>query len=274
MKFFLILAIIVVALLLLYLFLALPSLRRSKLLAKLDKRHFAHRGLHDKNIGVPENSMAAFRRALEHGFGFELDVRLTKDKQLVIMHDNATNRMTGVDKLVSESTYAELQTLRLGGTNERIPLFSEVLSLVNGRQALVIEVKTANDCNEVCSAVAKLLDNYKGDFVVESFDPLAVRWFKKHRPQYVRGQLVTRFCRDGEKKVFFDIVESLLLFNVLGRPDFIAINVLDVNTPGTWLNRHIFGAKEFRWTVNNLKDHRAGIDKKASSIFEGFIPEK
>ncbi len=274
MKFLLIFAIVIVLLIFLYLFLAMPSLRGSKLLNKLDKRHFAHRGLHDKSIGVPENSMAAFKRALEHGFGFELDVRLTKDGKLVVMHDNATKRMTGVDKLVSECTYAQLQTMRLGGTSERIPLFSEVLSLVNGRQAIIVEVKTNKDCDKVCRATAELLDKYKGDFVVESFDPTAVRWFKKHRPNYVRGQLVTRFSRDGKKKILSDIAESLLLLNVLGRPDFIAVNVLDANTPGAWLNRVLFGAKEFRWTVKNIKDHRAGVDKKASSIFEGFIPEK
>ncbi len=274
MKLFFFLVIIIILLIFLYLFLAMPAIRRSKLLNRISSRHFAHRGLHDRSIGVPENSMAAFRRSIENSFGFELDVRMTKDGRLVVMHDNATLRMTGVNKLVSESTYAELQALRLDGTNERIPLFCDVLSMVRGREALIVEIKTADNCDILCKAVAETLDRYMGDFVVESFDPRAVRWFKKNRPHFVRGQLVTRFSRDGKRKFFADIAESMLLFNVLGRPDFIAVNVLDVNTPGAWLNRVLFGAKEFRWTVKNVKDHRAAVEKKACSIFEGFIPQK
>ncbi len=274
MKALFIILIVIILLLFLYLFLAMPAFRGSKKLNRLSKRNYAHRGLHDKSMGVPENSMAAFKRALEHGYGFELDVRLTRDGKLVVIHDENTRRVTGIPRLVSESTYAELQRLNLGGTGEKIPLFSEVLSLVNGREALIVEIKTNKNCDKVCSAAAKLLDKYKGDFVVESFDPMAVRWFKKNRPKYLRGQLVTRFSREGKKKIFADIAESLLLFNVLGRPDFIAVNVKDVNVPGVWLNRVLFGAKEFRWTVKNVKDFRAGVEKKASSIFEDFIPEE
>ncbi len=274
MMFFLILAIIIILLIFLYIFLAMPAVRRSSLLRRISSKHFAHRGLFDASIGVPENSMAAFRRALEHGFGFELDVRLTKDGKLVVMHDNATLRMTGVNKLVSECTYEQLSKFRLGGTSEKIPLFSEVLSLVNGKQTLIVEIKTNKDCNKVCRAVAEQLDRYKGDFVVESFDPTAVRWFKKNRPHYVRGQLITRFSRDGKKKFFADIAECMLLLNVLGRPDFIAVNVLDVNMPGAWLNRVLFGAKEFRWTVKTQEDFDAALKSNSITIFEGFIPEK
>ncbi len=272
--FFVVLALIIVLLIFLYLFLAMPSIRSSKLLNKLCKRHYAHRGLYDKRMGIPENSMAAFRRSLEHGFGFELDIRMTRDGKLVVMHDNALERMTGVNKLVSDCTYAELSNLRLNGTDERIPLFSEVLNLVNGREALIVEIKTNKDCELVCGAAAKLLDNYRGDFVVESFDPRAVRWFKKNRPHYVRGQLITRFSRDGKKKIFSDIAECMLLFNFLGRPDFIAFNVRDINVPGAWLNRVLFGAKEVRWTINNIRDLAAAEEKKIPCIFEDFIPEK
>lgn len=274
MKFLFIFAIVLILLIFLYLFLAMPSIRGSKLLSRMSKKHYAHRGLHDKSIGVPENSMAAFRRAIDNGFGFELDVRLTKDGKLVVMHDNNTKRVAAANRLVSESTYAELHTLHLCGTDERIPLFSDVLALVDGRQGIIVEVKTEKNCDKVCRAVAEMLDRYRGDFVVESFDPMAVRWFKKHRPKYIRGQLVTRFSREGKKRIVTDIIESLLLMNVLGRPDFIAVNVNDINVPGVWLNRVLFGAKEFRWTVKTLKDYRAAVEKKSSTIFEGFIPEK
>lgn len=265
---------LITLLLIVWILMAKTSIRYSELLAKLDGRHFAHRGLHDESLGIPENSMAAYRRAIEHGFGFELDVRLTKDGVPVVLHDNAALRMTGVDCLVSDSTLAQLQNLHLAGTGEKIPLFSDVLSLVDGRQAIIVEIKTNNDCEKVCRTVAELLDKYDGDFMVESFDPSAVRWFKKNRPNYVRGQLVTRFSREGKRKPLLDFLECFLLFNVLGRPDFIAVNVRDVNIPGVWLNRVLFGAKEIRWTVRTPEEHRAAVNKNASSIFENFIPEK
>ncbi len=270
----LIIGALITFLLIVWIIMSKTSMRYCKRLAKPGNRSFAHRGLHDKSLGIPENSMAAFKRALDHGFGFELDVRLTKDGVPVIMHDNAALRMTGTDCLISDSTFEQLQYLRLAGTSEKIPMFSDVLSLVDGKQAIIVEVKTNNDCDKVCRTVAELLDKYSGDFMVESFDPAAVRWFRKNRPDYVRGQLVTRFSREGKKKPLLDFLECFLLFNILGRPDFIAVNVLDVNIPGVWLNRVLFGAKEIRWTVRTPEEHRAAIDKNASSIFENFIPEQ
>ena len=88
----------------------------------------AHRGLHDRARGVPENSLPAFECAVAGGYAIELDIHLTKDGQAVVFHDDTLMRMTGKSGNIKDRTYAELQTLALDGTNCRIPLFQDVLS--------------------------------------------------------------------------------------------------------------------------------------------------
>jgi glycerophosphoryl diester phosphodiesterase len=158
----------------LYLFLLTPRHRRPEA-EPLMKTAYAHRGLWDaKN---PENSLAAFRAAVENGFGIELDVQLTKDGELVVFHDVSLSRMTGCDGFVYEKTYEELCALTLGKSNERIPTFREVLALVDGRVPLLVEIKSDHAWRSVAESAASLLDGYEGAYTVESFHPLVVAWF-------------------------------------------------------------------------------------------------
>ncbi len=78
----------------LILFLVAPGKRRDT--GKFERKAFAHRGLHDNPGGIPENSLAAFRRARAHGYGVELDVQLSKDGQVVVFHDDTLDRVCGV----------------------------------------------------------------------------------------------------------------------------------------------------------------------------------
>ena len=119
---------------------------------------YAHRGLHKD--GVPENSLAAFSLACEKGFAMELDVHLSKDKEVMVFHDGSLKRMTGCDKGIHELTYAELSELRLAGTDEKIPTLREVLELVGGKVPLLIELKGESTDTSLCPEVAKLLREY------------------------------------------------------------------------------------------------------------------
>ena len=101
---------------------------------------YAHRGLHDGNHKVPENSLEAFRRAVDAGYGMELDVQHTRDDRLVVFHDANLKRVCGVDKNVRDLTYGELKRYPLPDGSV-IPLFSEVLELVGGRAPIIVEVK-------------------------------------------------------------------------------------------------------------------------------------
>ena len=153
---------------------------------------YAHRGLHGD--GVPENSLLAFQRAVEAGYGSELDVHLLADGNLAIMHDSLLKRTTGADGRIEDLTADQLSCYKLEGTEESIPLLSDVLSLYGGKAPLIIELKpVGNNITQLCEKTCALLDHYKGVYCVESFDPRCTFWFRKHRPDIIRGQLIESF---------------------------------------------------------------------------------
>ncbi len=149
---------------------------------------FAHRGLHD-NKTLPENSLAAFKNAVEHGYGIEFDVYLTDEGTLIVHHDPSLKRSCGVDIHPEKIKNADLENYRLFGTDERIPLFSDVLALVNGKVKLIIEIKVTRKYEQTCSAVLDALKDYDGAYCLESFDPRAVLYMQNKRPDLLIGQL-------------------------------------------------------------------------------------
>ena len=110
----------------------------------LIKKPFAHRGYFNKEDGIPENSIPAFERAVKSGFGIELDVHILKDGAIVVFHDDSLNRMTGVNKNLKDLTYDEIKDLKLNGTSFGIPLFIDVLKIVDGKVPILIELKYDN----------------------------------------------------------------------------------------------------------------------------------
>lgn len=177
----------------LFLFLLAPRPRREEGIAPLLGWDYAHRGLFDNESGPPENSLPAFARAVEGGYGIELDVQLSRDGKLVVFHDDDLARMCSAEGRVDSYSYEELREMPLLGSGERIPLFTEVLELVAGRVPLIVELKMSPVNNyPVCEAANRILSGYRGAYCVESFSPLAVRWYRKHRPDVVRGQLSDR----------------------------------------------------------------------------------
>ena len=122
-------------------------------LEKLKGWKYAHRGLHDASL--PENSMAAFRAALEASYGIELDIHLMKDGQLAVIHDTSLKRTAGADVKITDLTAADLENYRLNGTGEKIPLFSQVLELYAGKAPLIIELKSDSNTPELVSAAVE-----------------------------------------------------------------------------------------------------------------------
>ena len=142
-------------------------------------RNFAYRGLHSEDQSVPENSRKAFSLAVEAGYGMELDVQLSRDGQVVVFHDDTLDRACGVAARVDELDLAELQKLPLFGTDERIPLFADVLALVAGRTPLIVELKNGPRNDELCKKTYALLRTYQGHYCIESFNPLIVAWLDR-----------------------------------------------------------------------------------------------
>ena len=138
----------------------------------LRKPLIAHRGFFDNKKGIPENSMLAFQRAIDNDYTIELDVHILKDGKVIVFHDDNLKRMTGEDKLIKDCDYEEIEKLRLLGTNQKIPLFEEVLSLVDGKVALLIELKYDVKVGRLEKELIKILKNYKGKYAVQSFSPL------------------------------------------------------------------------------------------------------
>ena len=266
------LVIILLILIALYLFLIAPSAERPDD-SRLRGWMYAHRGLHDGNVDVPENSMEAFRLAVEKGYGMELDVQLTKDGQLVVHHDGSLLRVCGVDKLLREVSYADLPLLPDGS---RIPLFSEVLSMVDGRAPMIVEVKHYGGAARVAKAAHEVLKGYHGPYCVESFQPLAMLYFRKNAPHIVRGQLASGGEWDREAlNLPSYIALKYLLVNVLSRPHFVAYSVPADRVLSMWLMKRVFRPLLACWTVRDQKvlDY-ANKEGYLYPIFELFEPKR
>lgn len=246
---------------------------------EIARYRYAHRGLHGE--GAPENSMAAFLRAREHGFGVELDVHLTADGELVVIHDSDIRRMCGREGIVERMTLSELLECRLAGTDEQIPTFSEALSVFDcdptGESELpapvIVELKTLDDNHaELCERAMRCLDDRLVRYCVESFDPRAVAWMRRHRPEVIRGQLAENFWPDADRPLYVRVGGTALLGNAAARPDFVAYKFSDCDNPAVRLSCGLLGAHLVAWTLRSERELAAAEAAGAVPIFEGFLP--
>lgn len=268
MLFLLILLILVIA----YLFLIMPRMTGGPDDSMLRGVYYAHRGLHNNAGEAPENSLAAIRKAVENGYGIEFDVQLTRDRIPVVFHDESLKRVCGVEGNVRDYTYEELQAFPLLASDERIPLLADVLDAVGGRVPLIIEIKIHEDPSEVCARADALIAAYNGPYCIESFDPRAVIWYKKNRPQVIRGQLSSRFSKPGKREPFVQMLVHYLMTNVMARPDFIAYAHRHKGNISRRLCRRPFGALSVAWTVKSQQELDACRKDFDLFIFEQFIP--
>ncbi len=242
-------------------------------LPKLRGWNYAHRGLHGN--GIPENSMAAFRAALEHGYGIEFDLHLLKDGNLAVMHDASLKRTAGCDITMEELTTEELQNYHLEGTEETIPTFREVLELYAGRAPLVIELKPVGGNHaKLSQTVCQMLEGYEGLYCLESFDPRCVQWLKKNRPELLRGQLTEYFLEnDDSMPLALRFLLSHNLLNWMGRPDFVAYKF--GNRKKTFTNRiwkDLLGIQGVTWTLTSPEDHETALKERYIPIFQEYLP--
>lgn len=309
-KIFTVALVVVLIVAILYFLMIMP-----RMMGRPDKTPFmdvlyAHRGLHDNESEAPENSMAAFRKAVEGGYGIELDVQLTKDQVPVVFHDFTLQRMarmaegavtdstpTGDGSKTAEAvtsgaiedrglqpapgkvadyTYEELKQFTLGKSSEQIPTFKEFLEMVDGRVPLIVEYKIPGINNvKVCELGNELLSSYKGLYCIESFNPLAVRWYKKNNPKVMRGQLAENFLKEkqsGYPGIVFFAMHHLLL-NFLAKPDFIAYNHKHYKDWSRSLCRYLYKGVAVAFTIKSqqqLEDRSGDFDM---FIFDSFVPE-
>lgn len=242
-------------------------------LEELRAWRYAHRGLH--NDQKPENSMSAFRAALEHGYGVELDIHLMKDGSLAVIHDASLQRTAGADVRIEDLTAADLGDYHLQNTLETIPLFQDVLSLFAGQAPLIVELKCVdNNHAALCEAVCKMLDDYQGSYCMESFDPRCILWLKKHRPDIIRGQLSENWLKVKNFHLpwILKFVLATHMGNFLLQPDFIAYKYADRKIFGTDICRKLWGVQGVSWTIKTQENLETAEKENWIPIFEGFVP--
>lgn len=210
----------------------------------------AHRGLHN-NLEIPENSISSFKLALEKNYAIELDIHITKDNRLVVIHDNNLKRMTGVDKFVEELTLNEIKSLNLLNTEERIPLLSEALDLIKGEVLLDIEIKNTKRIKLVCDVLLKELNDYKGDILLKSFNPFIVKTLKG-KSNYKVGILISKHSRS---KMLSILVKTKIIY--LFKFDFIALDINLLNFD--YYNKYIAKYSLYVWTFNSINEAQSYI---------------
>lgn len=243
---------------------------------KLENVRYAHRGLHDAENGVPENSMAAFRRAVGHGFGAELDVHLMADGNLAVVHDSDLSRVCGKSALIEDLTAFELNYYPLMGTEEHIPLLRDVLDLFEDKTPLIIELKVERgNAYALTDAVMAALEGWNGTYCIESFHPAVLLRLKEKYPHVLRGQLSQNFMRGSEVNGLAlptRFMMTNLLTTALTKPDFIAYNYRDRANPSLRLMRALYGVHEAAWTVRDKETMDRLAEEGVPSIFETFTP--
>ena len=263
------LVLIIVILFMLYLFMIGPRLSFKKRMAAYYGIMFAHRGYHNINHGIPENSMLSFRKAIAMGYGIELDIHLSADGNLVVFHDDTLERVCGRKETVESLTSKELMKCRLSGTSETIPLLDDVLQFVHGQVPLLIEMKIPTDSVEICEKLYQRLQNYDGSYLVQSFNTMGLQWFKKNAPHILRGQLSSRLTRSDKDPAWaLRFAVENLLCNVVGRPDFISYKLNDLPNPSVWLLKNFFKTPVAVWTLRTSRALRVGKKNYYMQIFE------
>lgn len=263
---------VLLVLLVLYAFLTYPGKCRP-ISPELLGAQYAHRGLHDSEHA--ENSLSAFRRAVESGYGIELDVRLSKDGVLVVFHDDTLERVADEEGRVIDYTADELAAMHLSGTEEGIPTLAQVLKLVNGRVPLLIEIKEGASDSSVSLATAEMLKGYSGPLLIESFNPLSLSRIKEALPQVPRGLLCDHYTKRKEYRTPTYRILQWFFLNFKARPDFYAYNYLCRTYLPFRLVRMLHKRPTFAWTVRTQLDKEICRESGFTSIiFEDFIPKE
>ena len=234
----------------------------------LVNKYIAHRGFHDET--APENSLKAFKNAIEHDYSIELDVHPLEDGTPIVFHDETLKRLTGEDGYITKvKNVEELKKFNLLNTKEKIPTLQEALDLINGQTPVFIEIKDQNINSTFEKNIYEVVKNYKGEFAVMSFNPYSLKWFKQNAPEIIRGQLSCLF--KNEKLSFFKkfALKRMFLNKTVSQPQFIAYKYDEVP------NKYIKKYKDLPllvWCVPSQQEYMKVAKHCDNIFFENFEP--
>lgn len=251
---------IILFVIVLYLYSIAPKRNRFK-----ERTFYAHRGFHEKDRSIPENTLKSFQEAIDRGFGIELDVRFSKDGIVYVFHDDDLKRMFSQKKLFRSLDSKDIEKLSLQG--EKIPRLKEALTLIQGQVPLIIEIKPCENYRALIDDVMSLLQDYQGDYCIKSFDPKTMIYLRFHYPKVIRGFLLGT-SKIYEKPWKGKLYASLVL-NLLMRPDFLSVSKRFKKNHLPIRLYEMMGGHVAIWTVRSKKE----IDRDFI-IFEYFTPHK
>lgn len=239
----------------------------------LKESFIAHRGLHTKDGVIPENSMLAYKNAIEKGYAIELDVNVLKDGTVVAFHDYHLKRLCQDERLLSDLTVDDLSTLKLLNTNEKISTLKEVLDLVSNRVPLLIELKPHGNISLLLKSTMDVLKDYQGKYALFSFHPRVVYLLKKHYPTVIRGQIAESFQDDLKMNKLAKKLMKTMFFNFLTKPDFISYGIRDL--PNKKLDRmKQKGITIISYAARNQKEFDFVKRYYHNVVFEYFEPKR
>lgn len=243
-------------------------------------RPIAHRGLHDRQRGIIENSPSAFEAAIAHGYAIECDVQLSSDGVPFVFHDDDFDRLTTARGLSDARPIAEVKRLTLTGSaeGETPPLFIDFLSQVAGRTMLQIELKQQRSeakTAALAAAVTKALEGYAGPYTLESFDPNLLVALRRQGVTAPLGIIVY-----GYDEPAWDLGmprwKKFVLRHMLHWPwtrfAFISCRNISIYLPVVRFLR-ARGMPVTAWTITSPQAARAAARGADQIVFEGFLPE-
>ncbi|MDR3474605.1 MAG: glycerophosphodiester phosphodiesterase family protein [Devosia sp.] len=239
----------------------------------------AHRGLHDREQGIIENSRAAFERAIEHGFAIECDVQLTRDGVPVVFHDDRLDRLTGLSGFVRDISSDELlKTPLLGSPAGDCPqTFGQLLEQVGGRTLLQVELKhqQPDKTKPLAATAVANVSRYRGPICFESFDPWLLTAAREAGFKGQLGIITENYTATGEDYDWLKPVDRIALRHLLHWPwtrfDFLSVDKEALTLPAVRLFRAL-GRPVTSWTIRSAEQANAALVNADQIVFEGFLP--
>jgi glycerophosphoryl diester phosphodiesterase len=230
-------------------------------LSWLIKRPIAHRGLHDKDNRIIENTASAFAAAIVNNFAIETDLQLTRDGEAAVFHDATLDRLLETKGPVVDVTMKQLRQASFKNTDDHIQSLGELLDQVAGKVPLVVEIKSKWGKEGILERrIADVIGNYKGQLALMSFNPSSIALIREYAPACPRGI----------------VAEHISWQHLTSYPqtkfDFLAYKAQNLPALAPLCAKYIFKMPLLAWTVRTKKDHMKA--RWADQIiFENYVPE-